>query len=173
MAQTAIELLNGLSLEGSTLSVIMAERNKDKGIRNAPSPRLYVANLPVFYTEQDMLCLFSPFGPVQWLKLVRHRYSGASKGAALIHYTTLGSALAAKEAMHHHPMENGMLLDVTFAESAEERIARKTRTSVSTSRHPPCSPASLASSSSTDPFEARCPSTPVTPSEPPRRRWSA
>eukprot|EP00667_Euglena_gracilis_P010706 EG_transcript_10902 len=192
MAQAAIALFDGQSLEGSVLSVALARRNKDKGIENAPSLRLYVANLPTFYAEQDVAALFGLFGPIQWLKLVRHRYSGASKGAALVHFATFHAACAAKEAMHYRLMETGMLLDVKFAESADERLVRKAKPSTTAKpRRPPHSPAASSASSASsvgssaassvgsdsghehDPSEADA-SGPFPESwfQPPRRRWS-
>eukprot|EP00667_Euglena_gracilis_P008887 EG_transcript_9009 len=184
MAQAAIALFDGQSLEGSVLIVALAKRNKDKGIENAPSPRLYVANLPTFYAEQDVAMLFGAFGPIQWLKLVRHRYSGASKGAALVHFATLHAACAAKEAMHYRLMETGMLLDVKFAESADERLTRTakhhhapTAGPLSPPRSPPESyvgssaASSVGSDSGLDPCEGEATLSDSWP-EPPRRRWS-
>ncbi len=49
--------------------------------------RLFVGNLPYEFTEDDLRNLFSPYGEVQYVKIITDRDSGRSKGFGFVELT--------------------------------------------------------------------------------------
>eukprot|EP00667_Euglena_gracilis_P020006 EG_transcript_21559 len=143
----------------------MAKRNRSKAAQSPPSLTLLVANLPLNCSEQDVFHLFRPFGPIQWLRLVRPRPLCAGRSSALVRFASLGHALAAKEAMHRRSVEGNTLLDVTFGAPLEDHAAHKATSRSPATGSPRLTPTALPSSSSSA----------LQPYFPPPlpRRWSA
>eukprot|EP00667_Euglena_gracilis_P001574 EG_transcript_1574 len=126
MAQAAIKTLDGKQVDGSKLSVRLANRDKDKGIDNKPSSNLYVANLPQKVTELDLRMLFSRYGEILSLRVLKYPNTGVSKGTALVRFVTIEDATRAKEALHCMPLQGQDLpLEVKFAETKEEKMSRR------------------------------------------------
>jgi hypothetical protein len=124
-AARAVAAMDGREVSGVKLCVTLARRDKDKGVQSRPSPSLYVANLPQKLTEADVHALFSKFGAVQAVRLLRFPDTGASKGVAIVRYSTVEQAERAKGALHCAPLlPYGAPLEVKFAESKEERLSR-------------------------------------------------
>eukprot|EP00667_Euglena_gracilis_P018651 EG_transcript_19829 len=122
MAQHAIAQMDGQEVAGCRVSVRLAHRDKDKGIRAKPCTRLFVANLSPKIPEPELQLLFGKYGSIRWMRMLR------SKGAALVEFVDLASATAAKAALHHSLLQStGALLEVKFAESDEDRTARQVR----------------------------------------------
>ena len=76
MAANAIKTMDGRNVEGSSLSVRLANRDKDKGINNKPSSNLYVANLPQKVTELDLRMIFSRYGDIHSLRVLKYPNTG-------------------------------------------------------------------------------------------------
>eukprot|EP00668_Euglena_longa_P010277 GGOE01012459.1.p1 GENE.GGOE01012459.1~~GGOE01012459.1.p1 ORF type:complete len:487 (-),score=82.03 GGOE01012459.1:2823-4145(-) len=126
MAQAAIKTLDGRQVDGSKLSVRLANRDKDKGIDNKPSSNLYVANLPQKVTELDLRILFSRYGDILSLRVLKYPNTGVSKGTALVRFMTIEDATRAKDALHCLPLHGQDLpLEVKFAETKEEKMSRR------------------------------------------------
>ena len=81
-AQAAIEAKNGLCMMGKKLKVSMA-RPSSAEIKNS---KLYVANLPKDYEENDILAMFSPYGTIIEVRLLRDRLTNAPKGVAFVQF---------------------------------------------------------------------------------------
>eukprot|EP00667_Euglena_gracilis_P012919 EG_transcript_13296 len=157
MALEAIAAMHGKEFEGSCLSVTLARRDKDKGIHNQPSAILYVANLPQKLNEGDIQKLFSKFGSVLSVRLLRYPDTGASKGIALVRFSSLDHAMTAKDAMHCTVMhKNGLPLEVKYAESKEERLSRRDEAQVEKAKKDR-KPKSRKASSPTSPTNAAVP----------------
>jgi len=87
-AQAAIEAKNGLCMLGKKLKVSMA-RPSSAEIKNS---KLYVANLPKDYEEKDVLALFSPYGMIIEVRLLRDRLTNAPKGVAFVQFNLRSEA---------------------------------------------------------------------------------
>ena len=91
MAQAAITNMDAKSIEGSYISVRLANRDKDKGIHNKPSSNLYVANLPQKVTELDLRIIFSRYGDIHSLRVLKYPNTGMSQrypNVTLVHSTS-------------------------------------------------------------------------------------
>ena len=76
MAECALQKMNGMLYQGRQLKVRMAHRDKDKGVNNKPSANLYVSNLPKHYTETNLRGVFSVYGNIISLVVLRHPLTG-------------------------------------------------------------------------------------------------
>jgi RNA recognition motif-containing protein len=56
---------------------------------------LYVGNLSLQVMEEDLNRLFSPFGTVRTITIMRDRYSGESRGFGFVEMATRSEGLAA------------------------------------------------------------------------------
>lgn len=126
MAQAAITAMDGRMVDGTKISVRLANRDKDKGITNKPSSNLYVANLPQKVTELDLRVLFSRYGDIHSLRILKYPNTGVSKGTALVRFVSIEDATRAKDALHCLPLQGQDLpLEVKFAETKEEKVFRR------------------------------------------------
>ncbi len=87
---------------------------------------IYVGNLPFGATEDEISDLFSPFGEILSVKIVRDRETGRSRGFAFVDIET-DSVDAAIEATNDQPF-GGRPLKVNEAREREERPQRSERT---------------------------------------------
>ena len=76
MAEAAIAGKNGAICDGRRLSVRFADRDKDKGLSSEPSRNLYVANLPQSMTEVEVEELFSKYGEILSLRVLKYLSTG-------------------------------------------------------------------------------------------------
>uniref|UniRef100_A0A7S1HS41 RRM domain-containing protein n=1 Tax=Eutreptiella gymnastica TaxID=73025 RepID=A0A7S1HS41_9EUGL len=126
MAQSAIANMDGKQVEGAYISVRLANRDKDKGIHNKPSSNLYVANLPQKVTELDLRIIFSRYGDIHSLRVLKYPNTGVSKGTALVRFVSIEDATRAKDALHCLPLHGQDLpLEVKYAETKEEKLSRR------------------------------------------------
>jgi RNA recognition motif-containing protein len=126
MAANAIKTMDGRNVEGSSLSVRLANRDKDKGINNKPSSNLYVANLPQKVTELDLRMIFSRYGDIHSLRVLKYPNTGVSKGTALVRFVSIEDATRAKKSLHCLPLHGQDLpLEVKYAETKEEKLSRR------------------------------------------------
>lgn len=65
-------------------------------------------------SEGELLTLFVPFGRIVSLRIMRNRW-GRSRGLGFVEYDTLESAVAAKDKMHGHKLEDRSII-VDYAE---------------------------------------------------------
>ena len=87
-AHTAAAATNNLSFEGRSLEVRLKNASKSSGDRSAPPPReavnedakLYVAYMPLHFTEEDLSALLRPYGLVQDCRVITDRETGRSRG---------------------------------------------------------------------------------------------
>lgn len=126
MAQAAITAMDGRIFDGAKVSARLANRDKDKGINNKPSSNLYVANLPQKVTELDLRVIFSRYGEIHSLRILKYPNTGVSKGTALVRFMTVEDATRAKDALHCLPLQGQDLpLEVKYAETKEEKVSRR------------------------------------------------
>eukprot|EP00667_Euglena_gracilis_P008986 EG_transcript_9121 len=124
-AQSAISAMNDAEVEGFRLAVTLAKRDKDKGVSNKPSTNLYVANLPKRVGEADLHVIFSRFGRVLSLRILRFQEVAGNRGTALVRFERVDDAVQAKEALHNLPLHGTELpLEVKYAETKEDRKSR-------------------------------------------------
>ncbi|MBS0350570.1 MAG: RNA-binding protein [Proteobacteria bacterium] len=64
---------------------------KQEGVE-ADNKQVYVGNLPYQVTEQDLKNLFSKYGNIEQVKIVRNFSSGRSKGFGFVTYYTKSEA---------------------------------------------------------------------------------
>lgn len=57
--------------------------------------KVYVGNLPYSVTQEDLTDLFSPYGPITEIKLIKDRDTGRSKGFAFVSFENQTSAQSA------------------------------------------------------------------------------
>eukprot|EP00668_Euglena_longa_P023721 GGOE01029636.1.p1 GENE.GGOE01029636.1~~GGOE01029636.1.p1 ORF type:complete len:540 (+),score=143.91 GGOE01029636.1:224-1621(+) len=127
MAQKALKEMNGLVFHGRQLKVRMAHRDKDKGIANKPSANLYVSNLPKHFTEEELVDVFSPYGTIISLVVLKHPMTGQSKGIGLVRFSSVGEARRAKESLHGIPLQVNTPMEVKYAENDKDRSLRLAR----------------------------------------------
>lgn len=148
MATNAIKTMDGKNIDGSMLSVRLANRDKDKGINNKPSSNLYVANLPQKVTELDLRMIFSRYGDIHSLRVLKYPNTGVSKGTALVRFVSLDDAIRAKESLHCLPLHGQDLpLEVKYAETKEEKLSRRDNRS-----NNPAQPKVTSEAAPTSPF---------------------
>ena len=101
----------------------MNERELELGITSsaswhaqyAHSSYIFIASLVYSLTESDLLAIFSQFGEIVDLHLVRGRDSGASKGFAFLAYEDVRSSVLAIDNMNGFTL-NGRVLRVDHAD---------------------------------------------------------
>jgi cold-inducible RNA-binding protein len=81
--------------------------------------KLYVGNLPYTFGEAQLEEIFSPYGDIEEIKLIRDRDSGRSKGFAFITFVTQH---AAENALEQNGKEmSGQTLKVNIAKEKPAR----------------------------------------------------
>jgi RNA recognition motif-containing protein len=61
IALQAIQVLNGVTFEGKTLTVKPANSNEPS---QTPTNNIYVKGLPISFSKQNLEAMFSRFGPI-------------------------------------------------------------------------------------------------------------
>ena len=84
------------------------------------SKKLFVGSIPFRANEDDLKQLFSEFGEVVSVNIVRHSDSGRSKGFAFVEMDTENSANNAIEALNDSEF-GGRAIKVSVARSREGR----------------------------------------------------
>lgn len=79
-----------------------------------PSKRLFVGSLPYRFTEGELLTLFVPFGRIISLKIAHNQW-GKSRGLGFVEFDNIASAIAAKNKLHNHQLEDRSII-VDFAQ---------------------------------------------------------
>ena len=84
-----------IKLAASTATV----NSNAKGVSEQMANKLFVGNLPFTMTDDQLMCIFAPFGQVVSANIVKDKYSGRSKGFAFVEYTNEEEAKAAMQAL--------------------------------------------------------------------------
>jgi ELAV like protein 2/3/4 len=79
---------------------------------------LIVNYLPSSFTEDDLLRIFQPFGPIESIKIVRDKVSGISMGFGFVNFHTNLSASAASLKLTGHKLAEGKRMNVSVARPA-------------------------------------------------------
>lgn len=91
----AIETLNGLQLQNKKIKVAYARHGEDiKG------SNLYVRNIPRTMNEEEMRQLFSAYGDIVQIRILRNSGSNSSKGVGFVLYSRKIQADAAVDALN-------------------------------------------------------------------------
>ena len=80
--------------------------------------RLFVANFPFSYLEETLRGVFSLYGVVEEVVIIREKLTGKSKGFAYIEMSDEESAKAAIENLNNLTLE-GRLVHVDYAKAKE------------------------------------------------------
>jgi len=91
-----------------------------------PSQSLYVCGLPFAYKKETVHQLFSRFGTITGIRILKHPSTGKSKGVSFIDYSLMESATAAIDQMNGSSIE-GRLIKVNYAShpTDEGRLPKK------------------------------------------------
>jgi RNA recognition motif-containing protein len=72
--------------------------------------KLFVGNLPYKISESELMSLFSEFGEVTTLKLIKDQFTGDSKGFAFVEMSSRSSGQQAMEALNNRQYESRNLV---------------------------------------------------------------
>lgn len=81
--------------------------------------KLFVGGISWWLEWQDLKDEFSKFGEVVYVKIIKDRETGKSKGFGFVEFDTIESAIAAKEAMDNSQLD-GRNIKVDFAQEKKE-----------------------------------------------------
>jgi RNA recognition motif-containing protein len=84
---------------------------------------IYVGNVARTVTEEMLKNLFSQFGEVSSVKLIKDKFTGATRGFAFVEMTSAEEAQQAIEQLNGHSLE-GQQLRVNEARPMEQRPRR-------------------------------------------------
>jgi len=102
------------------------KRFSNSFVYQEPSTNIYIKPLSIYVTEDEFANLFSGFGEIKALKILRDRITGESKQAGFVRFETQESATKAVEKMNGYKLSPlGPPLIVKYAESDIERVTRK------------------------------------------------
>ncbi len=87
---------------------------------------IYVGNLPYNVTEDELKELFSQFGEVATVNLIKDRFSGQSKGFGFIDMPSNAEADQAIKALNHSQLK-GRDIKVNQAEQRSKKPRRRPR----------------------------------------------
>jgi len=88
--------------------------------------RIYVGNLPKDAEEDDLLEMFSEYGAVRNIKIIRDRYSNISRGYAFLEMPDETAALQAIEDWDQGSIDDHVIrVDVAKASLKETQIYRE------------------------------------------------
>ena len=87
---------------------------------------IYVGNLPYNVNEDELKELFSEFGEVATVNLIKDRFSGQSKGFGFIDMPTNSEADQAIKALNHSQLK-GRDIKVNQAEQRSKKPRRRPR----------------------------------------------
>ena len=72
--------------------------------------KLFIGNLPYKISEDELMGLFSKFGEVTALNLVKDQFSGDSKGFAFVEMSSRSGEQQAMEALNNHSYKSRNLV---------------------------------------------------------------
>jgi RNA recognition motif-containing protein len=81
---------------------------------------LFIGNLSRDVTEAELRELFTPFGKLISVTVVKDKFSGVSKGFGFVEMAEKAEAEAAITALHRKPLK-GQSMDITEARPREQR----------------------------------------------------
>jgi RNA recognition motif-containing protein len=117
-AERALSALNGYELNGKRLKVAFA-RKQSKDIQNA---NLYITNIPLHYSDNDLYKLFAEFGQIIECRVLMDQH-GKSRGVGFVRMDTHHHAIAAIQARDQFVCEdNHPPLSVKLA---QRRVPRR------------------------------------------------
>lgn len=86
---------------------------------------LYISNLPLTYTDQELSNLLGKYGRVVSTRILVDKYTGASRGIALARMSTHEECEAAVTKLNNMQLEGGAPLQVKFADNPSVKRANK------------------------------------------------
>ncbi|MFZ7113300.1 MAG: RNA recognition motif domain-containing protein [Desulfatiglandales bacterium] len=87
---------------------------------------IYVGKLPFSFTEDDLRAMFTEFGELEGIKIIRDNYSGQSKGFGFIEMPNNSEADQAIKALNGK-FVNGQNIKVNPADPGGKRSKRLSR----------------------------------------------
>lgn len=102
-ARLAQMCLNGRQVRGKRLKVSVARPSSD----DMKDRKVFIANLPYSYDEQQLMHDFGRYGKIQYLNILRDRRTSQSRGIAFVHYEWRSSAERAIASMNGSRLEKG------------------------------------------------------------------
>ena len=99
----AIETFNGYQIEHKRLKVALARPNCDE----TKNTNLYIRNIPVSYDEQQIHELFSPYGEVVQVRLLRDQNTAFSRRIGFVIMSTKQMAQLAIQNLDNTVPPNG------------------------------------------------------------------
>ncbi|XP_017053191.1 sex-lethal homolog [Drosophila ficusphila] len=121
-ATAAVNALDGYQVRNKNLRVAYARPPGDLN-RNS---NLYISHLPAFMDEQRVRDLFSSYGPVMDVNVLRNKYTKRSRGVAFVRFEHYRDAEMARHNLDQHLL-NGAYKPITVKYA--ERQAESHRTS--------------------------------------------
>lgn len=123
-AQEAIKKLDGMQIEGQTVSVIIYQRRADRaGVSEWTN--LYVKQFPLSWTDEYLQGLMSNYGPTTSMVISRDA-DGKSKGFAFVNFATHEGAAAALAELNGKVVEDetgaSFTLYASQAQKKQERL---------------------------------------------------
>jgi RNA recognition motif-containing protein len=151
MATAAVAAMNGIEVDGMTLQVKLADRDKH-GAGQQPSADLYISNLPLEFGAQEITGIFGRHGPILSLVVLTDE-DGNSRGLAVVHYFKQEAAAAAIAQWHGQVLQgHNKPLEVMYAKAKHcrsmgggknRKITASKHQASSTSSAPAAAPKSL------------------------------
>ena len=85
----------------------MSSGHRGGRVPHEPTPNLFVAGFPTTVTDDDLKALFAPYGDIESAKVMLDIHTGASRGFGFVLFTSVASAVAAKDALQEslHPVQ--------------------------------------------------------------------
>lgn len=123
-ARNAVQAMNGVMLGSNTLTVKPAN---ESAIAQMPSNNIYIKNLPVTVSSDQLRQECSKFGIVTELRILADFATGISRGQALVRFDQVQSASAAIEHLDNRPFPihgNVKNLIVRYAVSEQEKAEK-------------------------------------------------
>jgi RNA recognition motif-containing protein len=113
MADHAMQSMHDVEVDGYRLTVMIAHRDKNKGISHQPSHQVDVYNLPLSCSPLNVYILFAQFGSIRSVTRLPESSNHIDDGMVWrIHYTMVENAIAAVSQLnarllqgHDRPLE--------------------------------------------------------------------
>lgn len=118
-ANSAVEKVNGTSVDGQVITVMHLQEKKERGFTN-----VFVKNLPVEWSNEDLKTLCSPFGTINSLFFPVEKEK--TKGFAFVNFSTRQEADVCIAKLNNTSV-NDKILVVRRAERATDRLQRLQR----------------------------------------------
>ncbi len=82
--------------------------------------------MPITINEEQLTKIFSPYGTISELKLMKDKASGLNTGQAFVRYDIVDAAANAVQAMNNYIFPGTIKgINVRFADTPEEKLKRK------------------------------------------------